>query len=192
MKKFLIQLTGAQGTGKTTILKALREKYSDKVFFIGEATRNLTAARVIDKRDVNASLVEQLIINAELELQYLEGLASSHNIIFAERTPICCLAYSRAIVQLAYNEDRYKYVEEATVRFLKSICFSDFLDACTLYVPPLIPFVEDNFRFRESQYIIDKHIAMILKDFNISYFPIFSNAIEDRICYVDALIKNRL
>jgi nicotinamide riboside kinase len=186
MKPILIQFTGAQSTGKTTLVKELQKLYGGKASFIGEASRTLKAKKGIAEVDVQANSDIQIILNSELMLQYIEKLDSHpKSIIIAERTPICCLAYGRYVK----TTDSHMYMLEQTERLIVAQQLRSDIKTLTFYCPLLDSFEEDGFRYKESQEMIDHMIKSILNEFNIVHYILPLTSVKHRIKFVQKIIE---
>lgn len=184
--KVLVQFTGAQGTGKTTLVNLLNRAYKSE--FIGETSRKLKQASIIPSLDIEATSQTQLLINQELSLQYSEFINNpSKELAFAERSPICCKAYSKLLIA----DNATTYMLEATDRFIKSIQMWGTNKGCaliTVYVPPVIDFVEDNVRCASSRDQVDCMVREILKSYNIPYYELKGLSVEDRVVEITSLL----
>lgn len=185
MKKLLIQFTGAQSVGKTTLVNYLLEQYPGAVK-IGEVTRNLKQWGAIDKADILASSDGQMRINAELLLQYTKAINDQPEMVIAERTPICCLAYAAHIDQVD------KHTLDYTSRMIQTLYHIKDYIVITIYIPPTIPFVEDSIRNKESRVLIDNTIKSILQDFSIEHIVMQASDLELRKQALHAIINQAM
>jgi nicotinamide riboside kinase len=207
--RILIQFTGAQGTGKTTLVRALKEKLMADQFYIpetieksgetytyeygtfplldipiiGEVSRSLLDKQIISKIDTNATAVEQMYINAELMERYFKILGMGYNLILAERTPICCMGYAANIPGI--DEYTYKF----TQRFIHDIQDRKDINILTFYVAPLETFEEDGVRTYASQAKVDGTVRAVLEDYQIPYTLIPPKSLDERLDLVIDVIK---
>jgi len=176
MRPTVIQFTGAQSTGKSSVLKELKARYSE-IQCIGEVSRTLLAKQEITALDISSSSTEQMLINAELLYQYYERLKDPYRIIIAERSAICCLAYARLL-----NSPTF-YMLDFTERFLKATLDRKEHDLFTFYFPVSF-FIEDGIRNKESAEKVDKEIQKILQEFQIPHYIVPLGSIEQRTDFV--------
>ena len=187
--RLLVQFTGAQSTGKTTLAHRLSKYYGRQgrtVGYIGEASRRLKEAKLIEGVDIAASIRDQIMINGELLLQYYVEIGNSNELVIAERTPICCMAYARELIPEEQDSTEYNYMREQTLRFLRRSLEleRDGSKVLTFYCPLNIPFVEDSVRNRESRKVVDKRILEVLEQFGVESITIPPGTEEERFEYV--------
>ncbi len=190
MKPLLLQFTGAQSAGKTTLVSELNKLIKTPFTTIGEVSRTLLKNKIIDSIDVDASPLQQLTINFELMWQYYNALNdSSVQISVAERSPICCLAYTRALT-VDKTSSIYQYVLDTSERFLSSTLKIRNTTIVTFYTFPLNVFTEDSVRKKESVSIIDNHICDILEEWGVhlNLFMLPAVGVSERL----AIIKKTL
>ena len=188
--KYLIQFTGAQSTGKSTLAWMSINKLQGigrTVSFIGETSRTLKKNDIITDLDIKASIVDQLLINGELLVQFFErlNLARDQEIIVAERTAFCCLAYANELVKNNYSEGA-DYMLNHTLRFeraARSLANAD-TRVLTFYCPPNIEFVADGIRHTESQAVIDSNIKGILNLDKVPYITVPPGDERERFTFV--------
>lgn len=183
MKPLLIQFTGSQGTGKTTLVDAFLRKYEGQK--IGEITRIFKAENLISGSDVYASYIDQMMLNTELLYQYFDkiGKAEKDSLIIAERSPICCWGYFENL-QTPMTMKVIQYIEIFLRKFIESLENRNDIDVLTIYVPlhSSIPFKEDGFRLEESR-----------KDVDTSIFEFFDTEVKgNKFCLNEALLENRI
>jgi len=185
-KRLWLQLVGAQGVGKTSLLKAVSNRLFDVYphYYFEELSRPLLADKSVSALDVLATNDDQLLITTAFMLQYIKALASPYQLILAERTSIDCLAYTRHLSNpsLATLRLTGQFVIDTNMN-----CGSN-MDTVTIYVPPKIPFVVDGVRREESQKAIDKEVVRILNEFGIVYDTLEVVDREERVAAVIGMI----
>lgn len=179
----LIQFTGAQSTGKTTLLKAYAERYPVKV--IGEISRRLQSQNIITNIDVQADSQTQMFLNAELIYEYFNKLGQNKpgEVIIAERSPICCLAYARHL------KEPSDYMLKYTEKFVKSCIHRADVYIETVYFPLTFKFVTDGVRNEKSRDSINAEILQVLKEFKIPYTSLIYDNIDDRVEHLHSRIN---
>lgn len=185
----LVQLTGAQSTGKTTIVKKLLTMYQDtfNVGFIGEISRTFKDMGLINNIDSFASSSEQIMLTSELLLQYSKALMSSeYDLVIAERSPFCCYGYSN----LVRDDGSKKYMDYQIREFIKFVKHQKSATVLTYYFPLNIPFEQDAVRNANSRVEVDHNIEQSLILGGEEYFTVTPIAVEDRLKLIAADINN--
>lgn len=181
-ESLFIQLTGAQSTGKTTLLNKVSENLNlpKWIPFITISEISRSVHRSLGKVDVNANDYTQMCLNAELLLRRKVILDNNryNSVIIADRSPICCLSYARHL------ENPSSYMLDFTESLVK--CSRD--NIITLYLPPLIPFVSDEIRNKDSRYTIDLEVRNILSEFDYNYQTLNSADLQIRVDAVKKII----
>jgi len=184
MTRLLVQFTGAQGCGKSTLAREVRDRLHNKrVGMIGEVSRSLLSAGAVEYVDVEADDRSQMLINAELLYQYYREAVGDADIILAERSPICCLAYARNLTHAT------SHTLDFTERFLKATLVHIVPKVVTIYVPSVIPFVEDGVRNALSRDGIDTAIRGILSEFDIEHVYLGTASVDERVATVLEVIR---
>lgn len=187
-----IQFTGTQSTGKTTLADAIQKNFSllgIKFLRISEISRSLQQSGVIKQIDTDASLVTQMVLNAELLLKYLEAITLNpvKTLILADRSPICCLGYARNLLTGFQDTVFRDYVINFTQRFVDwSRRYQ--LNLRTVYFPPVIPFHSDGIRKFDSREQIDNEIQNILNEFSILPISLNDTSFTSRFDYLNTFI----
>lgn len=189
--RLLLQLTGAQGTGKSTLLREFQRQVAKTISstYIGEVSRDLLANKEISYVDTKADAASQLKITAELMARYYRAIGSDARLILAERSPICCLAYTNALE--ISSRDRQN-LSVFTDSFIYDTVFRRDITVVTVYVPPTIPFVDDGVRQASTQGVVDKYIQDILVSHEIPYFTLSYTALETRLSFLHRILESIL
>lgn len=185
MEKKLIQFTGAQSTGKSTVALALLDKFPGQSIFIGETTRRLKELGVLGLYDVEAGVNEQMLINAELMYQMYYGLGlQSINWNIAERSAICCLAYARQI-QKTVDTPAYNHMIDFTERFLRASVYRTDVQLFTFFFDiDDLTFTDDAFRLKYSRERVNNEIKSILTEFKIPHIVVPAGTIAQRTNFI--------
>lgn len=181
MEPLLIQFTGAQSTGKTTLASELVQVFSHNripVHLINEISREFKRLGVINNLDVEADSIDQLVLNDELLLQYFMNYATAFDksVILAERSFIDCLAYGS---NLQEKTDIHQFVLEQNRRvlhFLKRL-----RNVKTIYFPLDIPYENDGVRKEYSRVRVDESIKGYLDSLGIDHLTLTSIDIKQRV-----------
>lgn len=160
-----IILVGSHGTGKTTLLKAYKEKY-------GMSIRD-GVSRPVHKCSKLLNLTpweEQKIIN-ELTLFYWNYNKDIPDLGMT-RSPLDCIVYSEVF---GFEDLRDEVVEEFGKLDLNDVIF--------IYIPIMFKLEDDGVRFMDEklQKDIDNSMKYYLDKLNIKYYTIKSNDINERV-----------
>lgn len=181
----LVQFTGAQGTGKTTLVNELRNFYSEQVdtSFIGEISRSYKEAGVISGIDNEATAVDQIKLTSRLLFRYFEEMVKRNVVItFAERSPFCCYGYLHTLND-SLSAD-FNYAAQQIYDFISLIVDhkqGPELRILTIYVPLGIPFDDDGVRKEDSREVVDKNIQTVLKNSGVNYYTVQSTDLKERV-----------
>lgn len=175
-----IVLTGASGVGKTTLAKELSQRLG--LPFIPEIGRELCLSkgyqRIGDIPDQESFKREVL----EAQIKHEEDLSE----YVADRSSIdCWVLWQRWNLCTAMTYDSESYYERARKQ----------AETYThiIYVPPLFPIVEDDFRWTEPDYIkqINRLVLTTLFDWNLlsRTYTVQSAQFDDRVKEVVAWLE---
>jgi len=191
MTPLLLQFTGAQNTGKSTLVDTLLQKYNGEK--IGEISRTMRAQNLISDVDINASLLDQIMLNSELIYQYYNKIlnVADDSLIIAERSPYCCLGYFDNLSS-AVTPAMVDYVHSYLDRFLQATFASKRVTVVTVFLPVSseIPFKEDGVRVKASQDAVNRSIrSYLLKGNWPDAYAIGSVTLEGRVRQIEDLIE---
>lgn len=179
----IINFTGAQGTGKTTILKALQQDPAFKEFdFVTEVVRNFVKEKGLKINQDGTTQTQELLFQA-----YSDSLEKKTSYV-SDRCIIDVCAYTedgcarnkkdpawRALLQEQFNE----------VKSLKEKL------GYVFYFPIEFPLVNDGVRSMNEEYQewIDKYICNVLQLCDIPY-TVVSGTVEQRIRTIKSKVFN--
>jgi predicted ATPase len=175
-----IVLTGASGVGKTTLARELSQRLG--LPFIPEIGRELCIARgytkIGDIEDQKAFKREVL----ETQIKHEEDLSD----FVADRSSIdCWVLWQRWNLCTAMTYDTESYYEMARRQAEKYTHI--------IYVPPLFPIAEDEFRWTEPDYIkqINRMVLSTLFDWNLlsRTYTVQSAVFDERVQEVCAWLS---
>ena len=181
-RRLLIQFTGAQGVGKTTLVNSLLEKY--KGYPIKGVTRELLDSGEISR--VAWSKENQTRIFTEFSLRYLEALSNTdYRLIISERTFVDGLAYTRL-----HSKD--PGLEKLATRLIQTTCIRKDIDICTIYVPPFTDIVEDDgVRDINTVSQVASLIVSILSKSRIPHIYLSSRDLNKRVLEIEQIVEAR-
>ncbi len=161
-----IIFTGAQGTGKSTVLNRFKEKGYDT---ITEVVRNLSK-RGIKINEQGNTESQKMIFN-----EYIKLFEQNPNAV-SDRGLTDVLAYTKYLYDNG-QIDSDEYLREQAV-LTKSLRFNDLY----IYFPIEFPVVDDGVRSTDESFrkAIDKNILDILIKFNIPYVRV-TGTVDERV-----------
>lgn len=184
-----IILTGAQGTGKTTVLDAV---FNDSDIDTSQITKISEVIRDLAKNDKSVKYNE----NGTEESQKLffdtyEDLFNKNNNYISDRGLIDVVAYTKWL--LKHNKVSMEFYKNLYGRWIRFCDQAANLGIVYLYVPIQFDAVQDGFRSTDKEYreYIDKTIYELLEDAEVTYY-IFGDSlktVEERANAVKYLIK---
>lgn len=184
-----IILTGAQGTGKTTVLDAV---FNDSDIDTSQITKISEVIRDLAKNDKSVKYNE----NGTEESQKLffdtyEDLFNKNNNYISDRGLIDVVAYTKWLLE--HNKVSMEFYKNLYGRWIRFCDQAANLGIVYLYVPIQFDAVQDGFRSTDKEYreYIDKTIYELLEDAEVTYY-IFGDSlktVEERANAVKYLIK---
>lgn len=180
----VIQFTGAQSSGKTTLMRALQECFVPRTTAtVGETSRSLKTAGVIAELDVKAKTYEQLLINNEYLLRYMTAVQSGASVILAERSDICCVAYARLLNDAFVIESTWKMSD--VIRKLPNKIFQ-------FYVPELDTVESDGVRNTASASAVKNEIKNVLSFGKFDCRFVEGASVHDRVSFVLSCVREEV
>lgn len=168
-----IILVGSHGTGKTTLLKAYKDKYGMSIRDgISRPIHKCTKELGLSRHD------EQKLIN-ELTFFYWDYNKDIPNLGMT-RSPLDCMVYS----QVFGFEDLQK---ECVQRFAEL----DLNDVIFVYVPIEFEIEDDGIRYTDKQLqkYVDESMVYYMNKFNIQYKTV-SGSVEERVEQLRSIVEN--
>ena len=177
--------TGAQGTGKTTLLKRIVEELPD-FKLVTNIARDLKTNNNIALNKQGNQESQQLIFDT-LKRKLDENI--SYDII-GDRGLTDVVAFSRYLhEQGKIDKDNY----DKQLSKLKNWNNTNKQNCIYLYTPIEFPVVDDNTRSTDEEYrkSIDKYIYQFLQEDNVRFFTI-TGSVENRLELVRNIINNEI
>ena len=177
----VVNFTGAQGTGKTTMLNMAKGVFNEKYKYITEVVRDLKKTKNIainEKGDDNSQIA---IFNV-----YMNNLILEKNNYISDRCIIDVVAYSKYLYDCGYLT---KEVLDAQEQLVKYAINANILGEI-IYFPIEFQLVNDGVRSMnvDFQKTIDENIKFYLDKFNIAHKTI-KGTIEQRFNFICELLK---
>jgi predicted ATPase len=175
----IVSFTGAQCTGKTTLLKACKELYSDRFDFIDEVTRLVKRQYGVQINEAGNDITQCLIINKHIENSLM---TSEKEGMILDRCILDGLCYTGYL----YIEDK---VSKWVMDYAKGIYFKliDKLDYIVYPDPYDVELVDDG----ERSIDIDFRNKMIESFETIMSGP-YGYSIKNKIVRVKGTVEERM
>jgi predicted ATPase len=181
MKKFRTRviLTGAQGTGKTTIMNELAK---DGLRTISQVDRRVAAENGWELSENTTTECQKAIFDA------IKKELSSKKDYVSDRSLSCVAAYT--FYKVLNGDIEKKVADKQYMGFRKFML--DNPDAILVYVPIEFPVETDGVRSADSEYQeqIDFLIKNILDTNELPYITV-TGSVEERVAQVNAEIEKR-
>jgi predicted ATPase len=184
-----IVLTGAQGTGKTSVLNAV---FNDSDIDTSQITKISEVIRDLAKNDISVKYNE----NGTEESQKLffdtyEDLFNKNNNYISDRGLIDVIAYTKWLLE--HNKVSKEFYKSLYSRWIVFCNRAKNLGIVYLYVPIQFDAEQDGFRSTDKEYreYLDKTIYYLLEDAKVTYY-IFGDSlktVEERANAVKYLMK---
>lgn len=177
----LIAFSGAQCSGKTTLINLLRENDKLKKFKITEKEiRNLTNKGFeINEKGDNQTQLQVMNI-------HLNNILSKENKIL-DRCMLDCFCYT----QYLYKKGKIKkFIYEIIKKAFISTVYSEY--SIIFYTKPDFKFIEDGVRSNKNDFRnkIDKIFEEVIKEYNVPVIRL-EGSIEERIKIINKIIEER-
>lgn len=159
-------LLGSHGTGKTTLLKAVSEKFEDYYVTDGFSRPVFKIARALDFSEQE----KQVVIN-ELSMWAYQNYLTHKNVI-STRSIIDCIIYTQIInpdMDVTEMLELFEKTKDQVEKFF--------------YIPIEFGFVHDPDRLNEE---LQKKIDLLFREFMINYIP------KDKVVILKGSVEERL
>lgn len=175
----IIQFTGTGSTGKTTVSDLLAEKYGFNA--IRESAREIAKEQNVAV-DTKANPEIQAAINERLFRKFIKAVNEPDMPHVFDRSFICCYAYT-----MAGGYATAKLLRQINALTTLSVKIVD----GTFYFPPVIDFVQDDVRVKDSRDIVDSHIREYLSTKRIASYTVEKATPEERAELIMKILKGR-
>jgi predicted ATPase len=186
--KILIQFTGAQSSGKTTLVEELKKRAKVSYSYINEVPRDLFNSHIISHIDIKATFTEQLMIQHEFLLERYKAIGEGNDLILSCRSPMDVIAYGQNLKD-ANTTTLDTYVRTAAEKYLLYTLNRKDYKVITFYTEILDEFEEDGIRLKESNKFIDKTIIELLYHYKVPVTKLSNTSVEDRLRKIELVLK---
>jgi len=190
MGQRIISFTGAQSTGKTTLLKMMKENNKENYYFIDEVTRALDKSvfEINDTAD-NYNLTQSFIINSHLDNFYVQSSYVKDQDLVLDR----CIVDGYIYTYYMYENGKVSHnvLKFAEHWFREMISQYDFI----FYTDPKdVQLVDDGTRstdIRFRNYIIELYDRYIFGQ-HYDNINVISGSVEERINNIEFLLEEKI
>tara|TARA_R110001583_G_C5480884_1_gene393779 strand:- start:24 stop:599 length:576 start_codon:yes stop_codon:yes gene_type:complete len=184
----IISFTGAQSTGKTTLLNLIRDKNYD-FNYVDEVTRRIKREYNLPINESGGDITQSMIMADHIANVYRKG---DHDVTVLDRCAVDGVVYT----QWLYNNGQ---VEKATLDHAKLIfeMLIEEYDAIFITSPVDVELVDDgerstNIEFREDiQSLFDMYIGHLMVDNKDENVFVVAGTVEERMNYIQKVLAKK-
>ena len=184
----IISFTGAQSTGKTTLLNLIRDKNYD-FNYVDEVTRRIKREYNLPINEGGGDITQSMIMADHIANVYKKG---DHDVTVLDRCAVDGVVYT----QWLYNNGQ---VEKATLDHAKLIfeMLIEEYDAIFITSPVDVELVDDgerstNIEFREDiQSLFDMYIGHLMVDNKDENVFVVAGTVEERMNYIQKVLAKK-
>lgn len=184
----IISFTGAQSTGKTTLLNLIRDKNYD-FNYVDEVTRRIKREYNLPINEGGGDITQSMIMADHIANVYRKG---DHDVTVLDRCAVDGVVYT----QWLYNNGQ---VEKATLDHAKLIfeMLIEEYDAIFITSPVDVELVDDgerstNIEFREDiQSLFDMYIGHLMVDNKDENVFVVAGTVEERMNYIQKVLAKK-
>ena len=184
----IISFTGAQSTGKTTLLNLIRDKNYD-FNYVDEVTRRIKREYNLPINEGGGDITQSMIMADHIANVYKKG---DHDVTVLDRCAVDGIVYT----QWLYNNGQ---VEKATLDHAKLIfeMLIEEYDAIFITSPVDVELVDDgerstNIEFREDiQSLFDIYIGHLMVDNKDENVFVVAGTVEERMIYIQKVLAKK-
>lgn len=184
----IISFTGAQSTGKTTLLNLIRDKNYD-FNYVDEVTRRIKREYNLPINESGGDITQSMIMADHIANVYKKG---DHDVTVLDRCAVDGVVYT----QWLYNNGQ---VEKATLDHAKLMfeMLIEEYDAIFITSPVDVELVDDgerstNIEFREDiQSLFDMYIGHLMVDNKDKNVFVVAGTVEERMNYIQKVLAKK-
>jgi len=184
----IISFTGAQSTGKTTLLNLIRDKTYD-FNYVDEVTRRIKREYNLPINEGGGDITQSMIMADHIANVYKKG---DHDVTVLDRCAVDGVVYT----QWLYNNGQVKKATLDHAKLIFEMLIEEY-DAIFITSPVDVELVDDgerstNIEFREDiQSLFDMYIGHLMVDNKDENVFVVAGTVEERMNYIQKVLAKK-
>ena len=184
----IISFTGAQSTGKTTLLNLIRDKNYD-FNYVDEVTRRIKREYNLPINEGGGDITQSMIMADHIANVYRKG---DHDVTVLDRCAVDGVVYT----QWLYNNGQVKKATLDHAKLIFEMLIEEY-DAIFITSPVDVELVDDgerstNIEFREDiQSLFDIYIGHLMVDNKDENVFVVAGTVEERMNYIQKVLAKK-
>ena len=184
----IISFTGAQSTGKTTLLNLIRDKTYD-FNYVDEVTRRIKREYNLPINEGGGDITQSMIMADHIANVYRKG---DHDVTVLDRCAVDGVVYT----QWLYNNGQVKKATLDHAKLIFEMLIEEY-DAIFITSPVDVELVDDgerstNIEFREDiQSLFDMYIGHLMVDNKDENVFVVAGTVEERMNYIQKVLAKK-
>jgi len=184
----IISFTGAQSTGKTTLLNLIRDK-NYEFNYVDEVTRRIKREYNLPINESGGDITQSMIMADHIANVYKKG---DHDVTVLDRCAVDGVVYT----QWLYNNGQVKKATLDHAKLIFEMLIEEY-DAIFITNPVDVELVDDgerstNIEFREDiQSLFDMYIGHLMVDNKDENVFVVAGTVEERMNYIQKVLAKK-
>jgi dephospho-CoA kinase len=184
----IISFTGAQSTGKTTLLNLIRDK-NYEFNYVDEVTRRIKREYNLPINEGGGDITQSMIMADHIANVYRKG---DHDVTVLDRCAVDGVVYT----QWLYNNGQVKKATLDHAKLIFEMLIEEY-DAIFITSPVDVELVDDgerstNIEFREDiQSLFDMYIGHLMVDNKDENVFVVAGTVEERMNYIQKVLAKK-
>jgi dephospho-CoA kinase len=184
----IISFTGAQSTGKTTLLNLIRDK-NYEFNYVDEVTRRIKREYNLPINESGGDITQSMIMADHIANVYRKG---DHDVTVLDRCAVDGVVYT----QWLYNNGQVKKATLDHAKLIFEMLIEEY-DAIFITSPVDVELVDDgerstNVEFREDiQSLFDMYIGHLMVDNKDENVFVVAGTVEERMNYIQKVLAKK-
>jgi dephospho-CoA kinase len=184
----IISFTGAQSTGKTTLLNLIRDK-NYEFNYVDEVTRRIKREYNLPINEGGGDITQSMIMADHIANVYRKG---DHDVTVLDRCAVDGVVYT----QWLYNNGQVKKATLDHAKLIFEMLIEEY-DAIFITSPVDVELVDDgerstNIEFREDiQSLFDMYIGHLMVDNKDKNVFVVAGTVEERMNYIQKVLAKK-
>ena len=184
----IISFTGAQSTGKTTLLNLIRDK-NYEFNYVDEVTRRIKREYNLPINESGGDITQSMIMADHIANVYRKG---DHDVTVLDRCAVDGVVYT----QWLYNNGQVKKATLDHAKLMFEMLIEEY-DAIFITSPVDVELVDDgerstNIEFREDiQSLFDMYIGHLMVDNKDKNVFVVAGTVEERMNYIQKVLAKK-